>query len=140
MYTNSDFDFNFEQPLLSRAVFAGAFTGFVASIVNLAYHLVYRFATDFSPSDFINVSSIIFGTMIVSVIAGFLYYFLGTGRSKTILFYLIFAVIIVLCLVLDITASKNVSREWLLFGLILITGGLVLFMVPYYTKHSDQLV
>lgn len=140
MYTNSDFDSNFEQPLLSRALFAGAFTGFVASIVNLAYHLIYRFATGFSPSDFINVSSIIFGTMIVSVIAGFVYYFLGTGRSKTVIYFLIFTVITVLCIVLDITASKNVSREWLLFGLILLTGGLVLFMVPYYARHSDELV
>lgn len=134
------YNLDFEKPLLSRAILAGTFTGFVATIVNLVYDFIYRYATNFAPSNFINVSSIIFGTMIVTVIAGLIYYFLGDRKSAALLFLVVMAIITVGVVILDLTTSANATREWLLFGLIILTGGLTIFMVPYYVRHSQELI
>lgn len=134
------YNFDFKKPLLSRAILAGTFTGFVATIVNLVYHFIYRYATNFSPSNFINVSSIIFGTMIVTVIAGFIYYFLGERKSSTMIFLVIMAVLTIGFAFLDVTTSVNVVREWLLFGLIILTGAFTMVLVPYYVRHSQKLI
>ena len=132
---------DFEKPLLSRAICAGTFTGFVATIVNLAYDFFFRHITGFSPSEIVNVSSIIFGTMIVSVIAGFIYSALGKAASGVSVPYIIlFAIITAVCLFLDFTANHSSNMLLLLFGLILLTGAFLIIMVPYFVINSDKLI
>lgn len=132
---------DFEKPLFSRAICAGTFTGFVATIVNLAYDFFFRHISGFSPSEIINVSSIIFGTMIAAVIAGLIYYFVGkTATGPSIPYIIIFAIITALCLFLDFSSNHSSEMTWLLFGLILLTGAFLIIMVPYFVINSDKLI
>ena len=64
-----------------RPVMAGVMAGIIATLLNLIYDQTYRSSTGFSLSPLINVASIIFGTMLVLSIIGFLYALMDQYRQ-----------------------------------------------------------
>jgi len=136
--------YDYPQTELSKSVMAGAFAGIGATLVNLAFDYFYRQSSQFSPSTIINVSSIIFATMLIFVIAGFIYFWLSRwGNMGTIIYIALFSALTIYCFFsgLHINRSADPTEiaqfRVLYLGIEIPTGALAAFLIPYLAKHSD---
>ena len=137
------YDYEFEKPLLTKAIVAGVFTGIMIAVINLVYNYIYRDVTGFSPSEIFNVSSIIFCSVLISLVAGIIYFLFAKFIKKG---GIIFTVLFVVLTILGIISVFNTHRSsdahttalfrGLYLGIIIVTGFLDSFMIPYFSKHS----
>jgi cellobiose-specific phosphotransferase system component IIC len=136
-------DYEFRKfPFLTIALFSGLFSGFLLTLVNLVYDFVYRGITNYSYSQIINVSSIIFLSILLLVVAGFLYYFLVKFVKRGDLIYS--ALLIAGTVLLTVSlVSHNYAQpyaggfKWLSAGEVICTGVFAAFCVPYFAKHNE---
>jgi hypothetical protein len=119
---------------------ASAFSGFIITLINLFYNVGYRELEGFSKALLVNVSSIIFTTMLVLLAMGFIFYLLTEYISKGSLLFSVFIIAItVVLIILTIGSQKNgfsSGFDGLYIGLELITGTLTAFLVPYFSTHT----
>ena len=137
-------NYDYPQTQFSKSLMAGTFAGIITTLINLAYDYFYRQYSGFSPSTIINVSSIIFVTMLIFVISGLIYFLLGKlSKHSSIIYILIFSVLTIYCFYsgLHINRSDNpieiTQFRTLFLGIEIATGALVAFFVPYLVKHSS---
>jgi hypothetical protein len=134
-----------------KAFMTGLAIGIADTILCLAFNLLWRKdgAIGFFSSDIINVSSIIFGTNILFIIIGVLYFgFLKAEVKGEVLFSVIFAALTVW----GVIAAAHVHRtpdpvqngrfHVLLIGVILIFGISASVGMPilYHNKKFGQLI
>ncbi|HWB24478.1 MAG TPA: hypothetical protein VG738_03315 [Chitinophagaceae bacterium] len=137
-------DYNYEQTPLSRSVFAGLAVGLIACLINLAYNYAFRDITDYSLSTIVNVSSLIFASVLLPVVAGVIYYFLTmwTKAAANYIFIIAFGLLtaIVIFNALGIQRSSNpveaAQFRWLYIGIMLVIGGLTTFMIPFFYRKD----
>jgi FtsH-binding integral membrane protein len=127
-----------------KSLMAGLFGGIIVTLANLAYNFVYRGVTRFNPSEIINVTSIIFISLLLSLIAGILYYVIVPYAHKSKLVYMIlFAVLTVVVTYVAFTVQRssnpNVSAQFhgLFAGIVIITGLTDALLIPYMAKHKN---
>lgn len=132
----------FNQNPFSKIFLTALFAGIIATMICLGYDIGFRMATYFGPSDFINVSSIIFIVNLLLLMAGIAYYALKIWSKRGDLIYtLIFLLIIAFCIWkttgMHRFADLKLNREFieLLGGTILIIGIAMLF-IPYIYNHK----
>lgn len=135
-------DYEFEPRPLTKCILAALLTGLIASLADEAYNFAYRAVTGFSPSEIINVSSLIFITLTVFMVFGVLYYSLTKLGKRTDLVYIIIMLVLT---VLGFIVGTGVQRSsdqhvnemfrWLFIGVELIIGLSAAFLVPYFVKH-----
>jgi len=137
--------YDYKQTDLSKAILAAVFTGYIATIINLAYDFIFRTETGFPLSQIINVSTIIFATLLILAIAGILFYFLkrylkGGNILFTILFTGLTALSVYGAMHVNRSADTIISKEFneLLSGIVLITGLSASFFFPYAVKNSGR--
>jgi uncharacterized membrane protein YiaA len=118
------------------------FAGIIATMVCLGYNIWFREATYFGPSDFINVSSIIFIVNLLLLIAGVAYYALKSwSRRGDLIYTLFFLLIIAFCIWKTVGihrfADLKLNGEFikLLGGTILIIG-IAMLCIPYIYNHK----
>ena len=123
---------------------AGLFGGIVITIANLVFNFIYRGVTRFNPSQLINVTSIIFVSLLFSLVAGILYYVLVPYAKRNGMLYI--ALFIILTVVLTYVAftvhrsnDPHVTAQFdgLLAGIVIITGFTDAFLIPYMAKHKN---
>lgn len=116
--------------------------GILATMVCLGYNIWFRESTFYGPSDFINVSSIIFIVNILLMMAGVVYFALKSwSKSGDLIYTLFFLLVIAFCIwktmgihrFADLKLNKEFIR--LLGGTILIIGVAVL-CIPYIYNHK----
>ncbi len=137
-------NYDYPQSFFSKSILAGVFAGLAATLVNLAYNYFYRAAVQFYPSEIINVSTIIFVTMLLLTVCGLLYFFL-TKLTKFAngIYIIIFGILAIYCFYigLHINRSDNpieISQfRGLYLGIEGLTGALAVFGIPYLVKHSN---
>jgi len=136
-------DYEFRKfPFSTVALFSGVFSGFLLTLANLIYDFVYRGITQYSYSQIINVSSIIFLSMILLTVAGFIYFFLVRHIKRGDLIYSALFIIATILLAVFLS-SQNYAQpyaggfKWLCIGVIIISGFFASFAVPYFAKHPD---
>lgn len=137
-------DYEFKKfPLSTVSLFAGVFSGFLLTLANLIYDFVYRGITEYSYSQIINVSSIIFLSMILMTVAGFIYFLLVKNIKRgDIIYSAIFIIATILLAV--ILSSQQYAQPYaggfkgLSVGVIIISGVFASFCVPYFAKHSEM--
>jgi hypothetical protein len=112
-----------------KAFLTALFAGLIATMVCLGFNIWFRLATFYGPSDFINVSSIIFIVNILLLVAGVAYYAFKSwsGRGDliyTLFFLLLFAFCIWKTMGIHRFADLKVNGEFikLLTGITLIIG------------------
>ncbi|HEX3080022.1 MAG TPA: hypothetical protein VHQ04_06145 [Puia sp.] len=132
----------YNQIPFDRIFLTALFAGILATMVCLGYNIWFREATYYGPSDFINVSSIIFIVNILLMIAGVVYFVLKSWSKRGDLIYtLLFLLVIAFCIwktmgmhrFADLKLNKEFVR--LLGGTILIIGVAVL-CIPYIYNHK----
>lgn len=124
---------------------AGLATGIVATIVNLIFNSAYRGITRLSLSvSVINVSTIIFATVLLCVIAGLVYHFIVFYLKKSyVIFVALFIVLTVLAFlsafIIHRSADPGVSKTFEgLYAVLAITTGLSgAFGVPWFATHKN---
>lgn len=132
----------FNQIPFDKIFLTALFAGILATMVCLGYNIWFRESTYFGPSDFINVSSIIFIVNILLMMAGVVYFALKSWSKKGDLIYtLFFLLVIAFCIwktmgmhrFADLKLNKEFVR--LLGGTILIIGAAAL-CIPYIYNHK----
>jgi hypothetical protein len=132
----------FNQIPFDKIFLTALFAGILATMVCLGYNIWFRESTYYGPSDFINVSSIIFIVNILLMMAGVVYFALKSWSKKGDLIYtLFFLLVIAFCIwktmgmhrFADLKLNKEFVR--LLGGTILIIGVAVL-CIPYIYNHK----
>ncbi|MDE3144377.1 MAG: hypothetical protein KGL19_09500 [Bacteroidota bacterium] len=134
----------YQQTVLSKSIQAGLFAGILSTIVCLAYDFIFRSITFFSLSPaMINVATIIFGSLLILLASGIIYYLLFTYLKKAgeFLYMALFIILTLICvnaaLHFQRSADAHSSLQFreLFIGIIIITG-LATFVVPFFTRHK----
>ena len=82
----------------SKAFLTSLFVGLIATLACLIYDIWYRMATYYGPSDFINVSTIIFIVNILLMITGVVYWaFKSWSKNGDVIYYFFFLLILGFC-------------------------------------------
>jgi hypothetical protein len=130
-----------------KSLMGGLFAGIVITVVNLGYNFLYRDLTSFNPSYFVNVTSIIFISIVFSVLAGIMYYLIVPYAKKSnVLFIFIFIVLTALLTYVAFTVHRSVDLkvstqfQGLFAGLVLITGLIDAFLIPYMVEHKNPII
>jgi hypothetical protein len=131
-----------QQSYLSKTVLAGVFAGIAGTLMNLGYDFIFRMRTEFPLSQVVNVSTIIFSTMLFFTVAGVVYFFLSRVKKGELLY-------IVLLLALGALSMKGVAGvnrspialiseefRYLIFGILGINFLLATFGIPYLMHHQ----
>jgi len=139
-------NYEFNQSFLSRTLLTSVLVGFVATIVCLFFNIFYRDATGYQPSDYINVSSLIFGVNLVFVVVGLIYFaFLRLFKRADLIFEILFAIITIACIWLasraTIAHNNLLSSEFrtLLIVIVAIMGVGAAFCVPFFYRHKKYI-
>ncbi|WP_008587315.1 hypothetical protein [Niabella soli] len=132
------YDSHIYKPLM-----AGLFAGYLATVLNLIYDVAFREYTSFPLHEMINVSTIIFATLLVLAVAGCIYALIDRFSKNSAPVYTILSAVFTLLLVygtLQVHRSDNsmLTSQFhgLLLGIVLITGIFATFLIPYFVKHS----
>jgi hypothetical protein len=130
-----------------KSLMAGLFSGIVVTIANLIFNYIYRSITRFNPSQIVNVTSIIFVSIILSVLAGILYYLIVPyGQKSKFVFIILFFVlaVIVTYLAFNVTRSSdvNVSSQFhgLFAGIVIISGIVNGLLIPYMARNKNMII
>jgi len=137
-------NYDYRQTEFSKAVLSGLFAGIIATLINLAYDYFYRDMTGFQLSTIINVPSIILASTLLLTIAGLIFYvFKHFIRKGSLIYRVVFLAITIFCVYLSLHAHRSANPvlayefKWLLFGVVVVLGGLAAFFIPYLFDHEE---
>ena len=135
-------DYGFKQTLLSRCILSGLLAGFAAVLANFAFNYIYREVSGFTLSEVVNVVSIIFSSILVTLVGGvLLYIFLKMKNGRTVYMILFLLLTVAGIFAASQTERSNVPANQhefriLFAGIIIIDGLCAAFLVPYFTNHQ----
>jgi hypothetical protein len=114
----------------------------LATMICFVFEIWYRLATFYGPSDFINVSSIIFIVNILLMVAGVIFYGFKTWFVKGDLGYSIFFLLLIMFCIWKIAGihrftDLKLNREFIqLLGGIAIIVGAAALCIPYFYNNK----
>jgi hypothetical protein len=127
----------------SRAILTGVFTGIVTTVICIVFDVAFRGTTHFTPSDIINVSSLIFFTNLLFLIIGIIYYGALRIKKGEIIYIVLFLALTVLFAIKagnahrsDIAVQNNQFHE--LFVPIVIIMGLAAALGIPFLFHNKK--
>lgn len=143
VYHNYENQYNFKPSLLTKCVLGATFAGLLAVAASESFNLLYRIFTGYFPSDYFNVSTLIFGTMILFLVAGMVFFFLAkfVPGAVSIVYPLVMLVATVFLFIGALSLHRFAQPEmtaqfrFLTAGMVLIMGVMVAFLVPYFSRH-----
>ncbi len=131
------------QTPFSKAILTGLFVGILATMVCFVFEITYRMVTGYGPSDFINVSSIIFIVNLILLTAGIIYYGIKSSFKKG---NLIFSLLSIVTTGFCIWKSESFHRftdyklsmefSHLLSGILLIVGLFALSIPVFFSNKK----
>lgn len=133
---------DFEQPPFSRHLLIGVLAGVMAVLANIALDFIFRSATGFTNSVYLNISNIIFGSVIPITLGGIIYSILQKYKGGTIIYMIVFLSISLFlafkasALLTDGNVQTNHQFHELFVGMIAIIGTIATFGVPYFATHK----
>src|SRR4051812_17620232 len=97
----------------SKAILTALFAGIAATIICLAYDVIFRLKTSFALSDLINVSTIIFLVNLVFLVFGFLYYGCIKAFKRGEIFYVVLLLLLTAFSVIkSFMVHRSSNPEW----------------------------
>ena len=136
-------NYDYKQTDLSRSVLGGLFSGLVATILNVLFILIYRSITQYYGFDALDITTTVFGSVLLSIALGVMFYFFVHYMKKGIPFYrvvvlIVTALIIYLGITLRYTVESEITIEFrvLVVGTQAIIGVLAAFLIPYLFRHD----
>lgn len=136
-------NYDYTQSDLSRSVLSGLYSGIVATVANMIFVFIYRALTSFQDFNGIDVTVIVFGTLLLSLACGVVFYFFVHYLKRGIPVYRIAVFIVTLLIIflglyLRRSVEGQVPIEFRIIVIItqVIIGGLAVFLIPYLFKHD----
>lgn len=125
-----------------KPLMAGLIAGYAATIINLFYDLAFTEYTKFPLHEIINVSSIIFATLILLFVASVVYSFFDRYfKNGAVIYTVLSSLFSLFC----VYGAMHVQRSpdpvvtnqfhYLLLGMSIITGVFATIGIPYLVKH-----
>jgi hypothetical protein len=137
-------NYDYEQSDFSKCILAGVFSGLAATVTNLTYNYFYRDHTKYTPSGIVNITTIIFGTMLLFIICSYLYFVLSKAmKSGTMIYTILFAGLTLLGLWAILGGQHEAGSllatdfKGLIMGMEIISGALLTFFIPFLMKHQS---
>lgn len=137
-------NYDYKQSDLSRSVLGGLFSGLVATVSNIAFILIFRAITRYFDFGALDILTIVFGSILLSILCGIMFYFFVHYMQKGIPFYramvvIVTAVIVYFGILFRGTIEENVAEEFkiLVVGTQVIIGILAAFLIPYLFRHDS---
>ncbi len=133
---------NSHQIPFGKAFLAALFTGILATLVCFVFEIFYRMETNFGPSDYINVSSIIFIVNLLLLVAGVAYYAIKSWFKKGDLVYFIFFLFVFSFCIWRIAgihrfSDLRLNKEFIqLLGGTAIIIGFAVLCIPYFFNNK----
>lgn len=134
-----DYNSHIYKPLM-----AGLFAGYIATVFNLVYDVLFRESTTFPLHDLVNVSTIIFATLFALPLAGVVFALIDRLFPKGDRIYIVLSALFTgLCIygTLQVHRSPDpaltVQFQHLLLGIVIISGVFATAAVPWLVKHQD---
>jgi hypothetical protein len=122
----------------------GLFSGIVATVLNIIFVYGYRFFTSFEGFQGFDLTVIVFGTLLMSLACGVVFYLFVHYLKRGITTYRIAVLIItILIIYFGLTLRQSIVGEVPIeFRVIVITtqviiGGLAAFLIPYLFRHDS---
>lgn len=130
-------NYDYEPTEISRSIMAGLFAGLGCVFTILMYNFVYRDITGFSASGVINISSIAFSTLIVFIIAGFVFDAFHHYFKKGTMLYIIFSLIVTIISIFISLKIHGKGYEGMILGIAIIAGIFGSLILPkLYSSNS----
>lgn len=136
-------NYEVEQGPFYKSLMSGLFAGIIVTLANLIFNFIYRGITRFNPSWLVNVTSIIFVSLLLSLVAGILYYLIVPyAKKRTILYIVLFIALTVYVTYLAFNVQRSsdpqVTSQFhgLFAGIVIITGLTDALLIPYMAKHK----
>ena len=136
-------NYDYPQTDLSRGVLSGLFAGLVAIVANAAFVLIYRSITNYYENNGLDITVIIFGSIIQLMTCGLLFSFFVHYLKKGIGFYRVMVVLITaLIFFLGIIARRSIMGsvsddfKFMVVGTQIIIGCLAALFIPYLFRHD----
>jgi len=136
-------NYDYPQTDLSRGVLAGLLTGIVAAVLNTVFVIIYRSATSFYEFSGLDITVIVFGSILLSIACGLVFYFLVHYLRRGMTLYrvivcMVTALIVLLGIMVRQSVMGDVPEEFklLVVGTQVIIGGLAVFFIPYLFNHD----
>ncbi len=126
---------------LNRSVISGVMAGVLAAIANFFFVLIYRLGTGVNAYEYIISPVFIgFGFPILLTLVGLIYFVMNRYLPKGVMWYSILFISLTLFAVLTdflsrVTGSILSGSKGLLLGMIIITGLMISFLIPYLARH-----
>src|SRR6187402_2189587 len=131
-------NYDYKQSDLSRSVLGGLFSGLVATVSNIAFILIFKVITGYYDFGALDILTIVFGSILLSIACGIMFYFFVHNLKKGIPFYrvmvvLVTALIVYFGIAFRGTIEQNIANEFkvLVVGTQIIIGSLAAFLIPY---------
>src|SRR3954452_24865083 len=110
-------NYDYPQSDLSRSILSGLFAGIVATVANLVFAFIYRAIAGVNDFNILDVSTTIFGSIILLIVCGILFYFFVHYLNKGINYYrvivfLVTALIVYVALQYHREAGYRISSEF----------------------------
>jgi hypothetical protein len=135
--------YEYQQTDLSRSVLGGLFAGIIASLSNLVFVFIYRAVAQFHVFNSVDVTVIVFGSLLLCVVCGVIFYwFVHYLKSGIMLYRIAVLVVTIVIIYAGLTLRSNVVGEVpgdfraIVIGTQVIIGGLAGFLIPYLFKHD----
>jgi hypothetical protein len=137
-------NYEYQQSNLSRGILGGLFAGITAAAANMVFVFAYRAITEFYTFNGIDVTVIVFGSILQGIVCGLIFYLLVHYLNKgTTVYRGLVAIITVALIFLGIALKRSVVGDVpadfrvIVIGTQLIVGGLAEFLIPYLFRHDS---
>ncbi len=136
-------NYDYPQSDFSRGVLSGLFSGIAATLANVIFVFIYRSIAEFYVFNGMDITVIIFGSILLSMACGIIFYFFVHYLKQGITLYRIIVFVVTAIIVyLGISFRQSiigeVPDEFRVMVIVtqVIIGGLAAFLIPYLFRHD----
>jgi len=137
-------NYNYPQTDLSRGVLGGLFAGIIAAVANLVFVFVYRAVAEFHEFNGVDVTVIVFGSLVQGIVCGVIFYWFIHYMRRGISIYRIAVLLVTIAiiyggLVVRRSVEGDVPADFrvIVIGTQCIMGALAEFLIPYLFRHDS---
>lgn len=137
-------NYDYSQTDFSRGILSGLFSGLIACVANTLFVLFYRAMTSFYEFNGIDVTVIVFGSILQLLVCGWLFYIFVHYLRKGISFYRLVVIFITVLIFFagliirrSVMGSSPDEFKIMVVGTQVIIGSLAAFFIPYLFRHDS---
>lgn len=137
-------NYDYKQTDFSRSILGGLFTGLIAAVANMAFVIIYKSIVRYQELYPVDVTILIFGSVLLSLACGIIFYLFVYYFKRGITFYRISVVVVTILIsyvgiTLRQTVEDVVPLEFrvIVIGTQVVIGGLATFLIPYIFRHDN---